>query len=131
MSLSYPKFQQSPSDLCCPVCRSWPGVIFPITGQNRTAPVLRGNHARNPCTYKRSFSKCPACALGIVFKTAVSTYYLSRCLSYESEAAVSERAEDIFASSPLQPPPEFLHALLLPTETEEFSSHGTYLPHEL
>ena len=77
------------------------------------------------------YEQCAACASGIVFKTAVSTYYLSRCLSYKSEAAGSERAEDIFASSPLQPPPEFLHALLLPTETEEFSSHGTYLPHEL
>lgn len=52
-------------------------------------------------------------------------------LPYESKAAVSEHAEDIFASSTLQPSPEFLHALLLQTEAEEFASRGTYPPHEL
>lgn len=79
----------------------------------------------------RICKQCPACASGIFFKTAVSTYYSSHRLSYESEAAISEHAEDIFALSPLQPPPEFLHVLPLQTETEEFTSHGTYLPHEL
>lgn len=73
----------------------------------------------------------PACASGVAFKTAVSTDYPSHHLSYKSEAAISERAEDGFASPPLQPPPEFLHALPLRTEREEFAGHGTYLPHEL
>lgn len=77
------------------------------------------------------YKQGPACALGTAFKTAVSSYYSSHRLSCESQAAVSERAEDGLASSPLQPPPEFLHALPLPTEREEFAGHGTYLPHEL
>lgn len=52
------------------------------------------------------YTQCPACASGIVSRAVVNTYYSSCLLSYECEAAVSKRAEDIFASSSLQPPPD-------------------------
>lgn len=70
----------------------------------------------------------PRLCLRHCFQTAVSTHYSSHRVSYESKATVQRI---FFASAQLQPPPEFLHKLLLQTETEEFTSHGTYLPHEL
>lgn len=68
-----------------------------------------------------------------MLRTLFSTQQLELItpLPYESKAAISEHAEDIFLSSTLHPSPEFLHVLLLQTETEEFTSRGTYPPHEL
>lgn len=92
----------------CPT--SSPGAWWRGSGFGNSIPIPTGictdSLVRDIRVLGNIYTQCPPCASGIVSRAVVSTYYSSCLLSYECEAAVSKCAEDIFASSPLQPPPD-------------------------
>lgn len=108
----------------CPT--SNPGAWHRGNGGRSTIPVPTGVHGNCLAGDIRCWGihkQGPAWASGIVFKQQL--VFITHHTTAPMRAKQPCRGY-FFALAHLQPPPEFLHELLLQTETQEFTSHGTH-----